>query len=188
MTRPGLLRYWWQARQLAQRIGLIGLAGVLLLMVSAGFLVAHVHADRAQLARLDQVSLTLRERAQRATSAFDEAELPPAEQLARFYGSFPDLTAVPDVLGRIHQAAHAQGLVLEQGEYRIVTERGGTLRRYRITLPVKGPYLQVRQFLATALHDAPFVALDSVRFQRDAIGQSMVEAQIHLTIYLGGAS
>jgi Type II secretion system (T2SS), protein M subtype b len=191
MTRPDTQRLWWEVRRALRgvgRTGLAGLAGIMLLFAGSSALIAQVDTQRAQLTRLDALSLTLRERAQRATGAFDEAELAPEEQLARFYGSFPDLAAVPDVLARIYRAAGAEGLSLEQGEYRIVSERSGSLLRYRITLPVRGPYPQVRRFLAAALREAPFVALDSVSFQREGIGEAIVEAQIRLTIYLGATS
>lgn len=191
MTRPDLQRLWWETRRVLHgvgRTGLAGLAGLVLLLAGSSALIAQVDTQRAQLTRLDALSLTLRERAQRATSAFDEAELAPEVQLARFYGSFPDMAAVPDVLARIYRAAGAEDLTLEQGEYRIIPERTGSLLRYRINLPVRGPYPQVRGFLAAALREAPFVALDSVSFQRQGIGDSTVEAQIRLTIYLGAAS
>lgn len=175
----------WEIRSRLRQLGLTGITGIALLAGCAGVLVAHVGADYSQLEQLDQLSLSLRDRAQRATSAFEASDLSPEEQLARFYSAFPDLAAVPDVLGKIYQAARAEGLSLEQGEYRIAQDQISTLRRYRITFPVKGSYVQVRQFLAKALRDAPFVALDSVSFQRESIGLSSVEAQVRLTIYLG---
>ena len=61
----------------------------------------------------------------------------------------------------------------------------GKLWRYEIVLPVHGTYPQVRVFLAQVLTKIPHLALQSVSFERQKVGDAMIEANIRLTLYLG---
>ena len=58
------------------------------------------------------------------------------------------------------------------------------LAAYRVTLPVRGSYAQVRQFVGHVLKDMPTASLDAVRFDRRKAGDAQLEAQVRLTIYL----
>jgi hypothetical protein len=104
-------------------------------------------------------------------------------QLERFYRHL-SAEKLPERLAALHAAAKAEGLVLQQGEYRLVRERGGRLKRYQVTLPVQGPYPAVRRFIAKALDEIPVAALEHVLFERKRIGDGVVEAQVRFTIFL----
>jgi hypothetical protein len=75
--------------------------------------------------------------------------------------------------------------VLEQGDYRLASAKGDKLERYQITLPVKGSYPQIRKFIGRLLADLPAASLDGVSFLRQKIGDTQVESQLKLTLYLG---
>jgi hypothetical protein len=79
-----------------------------------------------------------------------------AADLERFYRRFPTLDALQSELEAI----------------------------YRVTLPVRGSYAQVRQFVGHLLKDMPTASLDAVRFDRRKAGDAQLEAQVRLTIYL----
>ena len=49
---------------------------------------------------------------------------------------------------------------------------------------MRGSYAQVRQFVGHVLKDMPTASLDAVRFDRRKAGDTQVEAQVRLTIYL----
>ncbi|NNU42339.1 hypothetical protein [Ramlibacter montanisoli] len=85
-------------------------------------------------------------------------------------------------------AARDSGLQLSRGEYAVVTDRQTGLVQYRITLPVRGAYTQVRAFVAAALKAVPALALDELTFERRSISETQVEARIRLTLYLRPAS
>jgi hypothetical protein len=112
----------------------------------------------------------------------DEAD--PAGQLQRFYGFFGDGRELPDALARLHNAASAYGIALDQGEYRLSQDGGGRLLRYQITLPVQGPYPNVRKFVARALRELPAASLDQMSFERARIGEHRIDARITLTLYM----
>jgi len=178
----------WYARHGVRRLGPVGLAGVGFAVVGLALYAALVAPSQARLGELKQATATLHERLQRAAGSFSDARRTPEEQLANFYNSFPGMQSAPDLLGKIYKSAERRGLTLQQGEYKPARERLGLLTRYQITLPVKGPYLQVREFLGAVLKDIPFIALDNVSFQRERIGEPAVEAKIQLTLYVGETS
>ncbi len=108
----------------------------------------------------------------------------PVADLGAFYSALARPAQVPDLLRRLHRAAADQGLLVEQGEYRPLPDPDGRLVRYQILLPAKGTYPEVRRFLAQASRALPALALDGVAFQRQQIGDEMLEAQIKLTLFV----
>lgn len=109
----------------------------------------------------------------------------PVKQLATYYEFFPAPATAPRWLNKIYAAAHQQHVKLDQGEYRVKPEKVGKLVHYEITLPVNATYQDLRNFTAAVLSALPFAALDQIRFQRQQIGDVMVDAEIKFTLYLG---
>jgi len=153
-----------------------GILGLVLLLLTAGVYWYQVQPKTTRLAQLQQNSVSLKLR-------IDQVAKSGIPETSKFYGFFtgPSLSAW---LNKLYAAAAAQQLLLEQGEYRITPSKNGKLSRYQITLPVKGNYLQIRQFVAQALNDVPIAALDEISFKREAIGATEVEARIKLTLFL----
>lgn len=173
----------WFARRMAARLGWAGLLGLLLLGGSAVFYFTAVQRGEARLQQAEQRAAGLRERIQLAarggiTLTGSEA------QLAEFYGFFANHAAT-DWLDRIYAAAGKHGLVLEQGEYRTLPDKTGKLTRYQLTLPVKGSYVQVREFIDSVLAEVPVAALEDVGFKRETIGSTVLETRIKFTLFLG---
>ena len=106
-----------------------------------------------------------------------------ADELRRFYALFPAVDALPDELERLYDFAREAGLELQQGEYRLET-RGDGLASYRVTLPVRGTYAQVRELLGAMLKNLPAASLDALRFERRKAAESQVDAQLRLTLFL----
>jgi len=163
-----------------------GILGLALLVIAAAVYLYQVQPKTAQLAGLKQDSASLKLRIEQAAKS-GIPETSDQEELNKFYGFFSD-TALSDWLEKLYAAAAKQKLVLEQGEYRITPSKNGNLVRYQITLPVKGSYLQIRQFVAQALTDVPVAALEDISFKREAIGAAEVETRIKLTLFLGANS
>jgi Tfp pilus assembly protein PilO len=140
----------------------------------AGFRLAEMHDQAGSLgARFKQMKT-------------QPQEVTPQMQLANFYHFFPNFAATPDLLEKLYSAAEASGIVLEQGDYRRVSSKEDKLESYQVTLPVRGSYPAVRKFLGRVLADLPTISLDSISFQRQKIGDTIVETQIKLTLYLDG--
>jgi len=54
---------------------------------------------------------------------------------------------------------------------------------FQMTFPVKGNYPQIRKFLTALKVDIPSLSLQQVQFQRQKVGDAMVEANIKLVLY-----
>jgi hypothetical protein len=125
-----------------------------------------------------------RTRMQRAMHEQLSRDDDPVRQLQLFYGFFDTGVKLPESLARLHNAASAQGIALDQGEYRLSKDSNGKLLRYQITLPVQGAYPDIRKFVARALRELPAASLDQISFERARIGENRIDAQVRLTLYM----
>lgn len=57
------------------------------------------------------------------------------------------------------------------------------LVRYRIDLPVRAEYLQIRRFVQSILEDLPNLALEQVSFRRTE-GDGRIQSVLALSLYL----
>ena len=174
----------WQLRSLRRYCTWPALLACALLLACGVVYVQRVQPGAAEVAALsDEI-----DRLRRAGDAPVAAEKPlsPAEQLDVFYAFFPANDAQTDVLDRIFAAAAKENLALPQGEYHWSKERQGSLNRYGITLPLKGPYPGLRRFMAQILKENPSLSLDAVSFGRQTVSDIGVDAQVHFTLYLRG--
>jgi Tfp pilus assembly protein PilO len=178
-------RWRWLMRYRWRHMSPMGLAGLGALAVALVVLASGVAPAGARLQSLEQESGSLRQRLEHAGQSLADDRATPEERLAAFYGSFPKIDGVPDWLQKLYRTASAQGLTLEEGDYRLVTEKDSRLARYVISLPVQGSYPQVRKFVGAALQEMPFLALETVTFGKQKIGEAQVDAKIKFTLYVG---
>ena len=171
-----------------RRLGLPGTLGIGVWVMVASF---HLSAVLPAQQRLDEVRASAASQQQRVAQAgrpLDANARPPAEQLAEFYRVFPDETSSPDWIGRIVAIARDSGLSLDQGEYKPTRDTVGQLTRLQMTLPVRGEYRQIRRFLTATGAALPIVSLDQVQFERQKVGDPLIDARIRLVLYLGQAT
>lgn len=160
-------------------LGAAGVLGIGVLVACAGFHFSALVPAQRELVQQRQALERMRERTPyRPVSAAG-----PQEDLHRFYGLFPPAGALTDEVERVHRLARRAGLELAQGEYRLESAPAG-LRPYRITLPVRGTYPQVRDFAAAVLREVPTASLDAVRFERKRAADAELDAQLRITIYV----
>jgi hypothetical protein len=164
-------------RRILEALGAPGVIGIGVLVFCLPFYLASVAPAEREVARRSAAAAKTTRLAGQPVSAPDGAA-----DLERFYRRFPTLDALQSELEAIYAHARASKLQLAQGEYRL--EKGAGLAAYRVTLPVRGSYAQVRQFVGHVLKDMPTASLDAVRFDRRKAGDAQLEAQVRLTIYL----
>lgn len=164
-------------RGLLERLGPAGVAGIGLLVFCLPFYFGSVAPLERELARRTAAAA-----AQRANVPLPVAAPEGVAELERFYRRFPTLDGLQGELEAVYAHARASKLQLAQGEYRL--EKGVGLAAYRVTLPVRGSYAQLRRFVGHILKDMPTASLDALRFDRKKAGDAQVEAQVRLTIYL----
>ena len=170
-----------QFAYLIRRAGVPGCFGALCLLAALVFSVLEVMPATDRLANLELRTVALQERKAQGKGL---VVLTPAQQLASFYSGFPPGAAIPDVLARIEQIASEQQMTLELGEYALVREQGARLDQLRITLPVKGSYLQMRKLVAEVLRAQPALSLESLTVRREKVAQDAVDGRIVFLLFL----
>jgi hypothetical protein len=170
-----------QAFHTLRRLGLAGWLG-LALMAAA---IAHLLLFAAPAAgRLDQLARQIAADEEKLSNCSTDAALSPAQRLASFYGDFPTADRVPDELGRLFKRAEAHKLELDVGEYSFVRAQGGRLDQFRITLPIKGTYPDIRAFAAEVLEAVPALSLESVALRRDKVAENVVDGRIVFLLFV----
>jgi Tfp pilus assembly protein PilO len=165
--------------------GLIGLGG-LVICLALYFLAVKPAQQRLDTVRLSASSL--HERIARAGQALNDNAKPIDEQLVAFYQIFPNEHDVTDWIGKIAAIAKRDGLSLQQADYKVDRDKVVKLTRLQMNLPLKGEYQTLRRFLSDLRAEIPIVALEQVQFERQKIGDPLVDAKVRLVIFLGNAS
>jgi Tfp pilus assembly protein PilO len=169
--------------ELLQRLGLQGVLGIGLLAAALAALLMGVLPAQWELDRMHAEAQ--RQAARGAQNAAGErAPQTPTERMNAYFKTFPTETAAADSLQKIYDAATQNSIDLPHGEYALAVDRKASLARYRITLPVRGTYQQMRGFIAAALAAVPTLALDHVDFERQKIGDALIEAKVRMTLFL----
>lgn len=183
MDHRVIIHVRWRLQAAMRTLGWPGVVGLGLLAFCLAFYWSALLPAKARLAGMQEQAGSLGARL--AHMKAQPQQTTPEAQLAAFYHFFPEFAATPDLLEKLYGAAEASGIVLEQGEYRVVPGKEDKLERYQVTLPVRGTYPALRKFLGRVLADLPAASLDSVSFQRQKVGDMTIESQIKLTFYLG---
>lgn len=170
------------AAETVRMLGTPGVIGIALLVFSLSYVVSALLPAKEELASKREQAAGLQARVEREKSGV--ADTSTTGQLRAFYGFLPAQTAATEWLDRIYAAADKEKVSLPRGEYSLVIEPETGVSRYRILLPVKGSYSQIRSFVAAALEAVPSLALDDINFERDKIGDSTVDAKIRMTLYM----
>ena len=152
--------------------------GIGLLLACAGFYVSAL-APLEQEAAAQRLAL---ERLKTRTPHRPVSSGGREEDLRRFQALFPSASELTDEVERLHRLARRAGLDLAQGEYRLERRVSG-LWAYRVTLPVRGSYSQVRGFAGAVLTKMPVASIDGLRFERKKSADAQLDAQFRITIH-----
>lgn len=166
------------------RLGWAGALAFALLALALLEVVSVTLPARDAVADLEIQAGRLRESTRSGREIRANVDTSPAAQIAAFERFLPSAADINRVVGELHAAAEAEGLVLERGDYRLADEAGLEIQRYQITLPVKGNYTNIKLFVHRALRDIPSLSLDGISLQRQNVGDTAIDAQIRLSIFL----
>jgi hypothetical protein len=169
----------WRLQLLLRRLGSAGVLGIGVLVACAGFWGSALVPAKQELAA-QRLAL---ERLQARKPYQPVATSSRAEELRRFYNLFPTAAVLTDEVERVHRLARGAGLELAQGEYRLERPAFG-LWAYRVTLPARGSYAQVRGFMAALLREMPTASLEGLRFERRKAAETELDAQLRITLHL----
>jgi hypothetical protein len=163
-------------RRLLDALGPAGVAGIGVLLFCVPFYFSALAPAQAELKRRTAA-------AQKPVQPQIQSREDWSGDLERFYARFPPVERLSSELDALYAHAKMSRVQLRQGEYRMES-RGAALTAYQVTLPVRGSYPQLREFVGRVLKDMPTTSLDAVRFERKKAADAQLEAQVRLTIYL----
>lgn len=165
-------------RQVLEVLGTAGVIGLGVLLFAGAFYFSALGPAEREV----QVQALGAERLRTRTLLQPGSAGDPADDLRRFYALFPPTERLSGELERLYALARKANLELQQGEYRLEAKNPG-LAAYRISLPIRGAYPQIREFVDATLAEVPIASVDALRFERKKVGDTSLEAQVRLTLY-----
>lgn len=168
------LRQW--GPYLLSRLGPAGSAG-LILLIAAAVLNPLLVQPRQEVDRQLEAQLARQSRSAQAAPL----AIKPRDSL----NGLASAAQVPEAVAHLFAAAEDAGVLLDKGDYRLVSDKAGGVRQYQITLPLTGSYPILRAFINDALQQ-PGLALDSLKLGRATVETDQLEAQLQLTLYVRG--
>ena len=175
------MNHWaWHLRRLALRLGMPGLAGLALLLISGASVLWLLQPLQRDLAAQTDKLRGLQARHHLLAVAASPARPGPLAWVR----TLPRPRGVPAVMGQLAELARAQGLALDQGQYSVAPVTGTSLLRWRARMPVTGDYRALRAFLATSLQTFPALSLDAFKLERQDIGAQTVQADLRFSLIL----
>lgn len=118
-----------------------------------------------------------------APTAEADPSLPEA-RYAAFRAQLVERAALPQTLRILFADAAKNHVALKQVDYKLTRDASGEYLVYRLNVPLKGSYADVRRFAADILTDVHAAALEEIGFKRDSIGAPATEAKLHFAVFL----
>lgn len=163
-----------------RKLGRSGVIGIALCAFSAALLISSVMPLRQQVALQENELADARAlHRQKPDVARSGSRAGTVDQLVR---NFPSRDDLPEVLRQIVVVAGAAGLALETGSYEVTGTEADSIDRYRLKLPIRGTYPEIRQFIENTLAALPAVALESMQVQRNEVADSIVSADLQFAV------
>jgi Tfp pilus assembly protein PilO len=156
-----------------------------LLLVASGALWLSTVVPMSRNVEMLQAEVATLESAARSGTAIARS---PAAQAETFIKGLPTRNDLPSIMTVIITQATNAGLELPSGEYQFTPTRSGQIGRYRIAFPVRGTYPQLREFIDGTLTALPAVALESLRLERESIGETVLEAELQFAVIVRGTT
>ncbi len=112
------------------------------------------------------------------------SNLKPSEMSQKFYQLLPSEHQADAISAQVLRSADSLGMVFEHAEFKSIPVDDAHLVVQHIKLPLKGNYIQIRQFLNALLNAYPSLALTELTLQRDDATSDQVTSNIEFTLYL----
>jgi hypothetical protein len=169
---------WWLQRH----------AGALALWLGLAAMAAALALQHWELQPLQQRVQRLERAAKAQPGAkpvtLDASSTGPLQQLRKFHDYFQRAPEPTDMLRKLSALAEGRGLKLKRADYVLNAGTGEhALNRYQVVLPLRGPYPVIRGFVMSTLRELPSVSLDQLQLQRQAVGDTELDATLTFTIF-----
>ncbi len=98
--------------------------------------------------------------------------------------NMPETNALTASLQQFFNIVDPHGLVINEVSYNEQQRKGDPVVRYHINFAVEQDYPTIKSFVLSALEALPYLALDTVSFERESVKQGSVVANLRFTLYM----
>jgi hypothetical protein len=180
------LRPWLVAWQL--QLGRPGLLGLALLALAV-----YALAVQGPALRQEQARLQARQQESAARPVVSVKRSTQASTAPQLLDSLPPGSQRGADLARLIEISRHAEVELTRGDYSIEKLSAGndagaadSVAQWRLQLPVRGSYAQLRRFVAELLNTIPHAALDGLQIDRPDTQQPWLETTLRVTFYYRG--
>jgi D-arabinose 1-dehydrogenase-like Zn-dependent alcohol dehydrogenase len=160
-------------------LGLVGWGGIgMLALAAAAVLVAVPALERGDADAARELAGVDRQLVRLHDPAGARALRDP---LGTWIASLPQESAVPDFVAAVQRRAERASVGIDRTEYRVQSELGHAVQRYRLSFPAHVDYPHLRTWLEALLHDYPNLTLDEISLRREVDGGEELEAQVSMS-------
>jgi hypothetical protein len=159
------------------RLGIAGQAGLAAFVAAVALAIATLLPAHRALQNLN---------AELARALLPSTPASVQETVPRLVASLPTRAEIPAVIGQIYAQAQSAGVSIDKGRYAYVPAKGGAIGRYEAEFPVSAAYPAIRTFINGTLTAVPAASLEKLRFERKAVGEQVVNADIGFVVFVRG--
>jgi Tfp pilus assembly protein PilO len=172
------------ARYQLRQLGWQGMLGLLLILGSLAYLFLQAVPKASQV---QQLQLDAKNFKRSSTLYAQDHKVGKYDVVKDFYRLLPAQNEANNSIAMILNAATNAGLSLEKVEYDQPLSQH-PITQYQINLPMKGSYVQIRQFINEVLNKIPTIALNDISMRRDDVSTDILETRIQFILYLKNTS
>lgn len=172
------------ARYQLRQLGWQGMLGLLLILGSLAYLFLQAVPKASQV---QQLQLDARNFKRSSNLYAQDHKVGKFDVVKDFYRLLPAQNEANKSISMILNAATNAGLSLEKVEYDQPLSQH-PITQYQINLPMKGSYVQIRQFINEVLNKIPTIALNDISMRRDDVSTDILETRIQFILYLKNTS
>lgn len=141
---------------------------------------------QTQLARARQERIDIT--AQLAQLTLRPAAAPAADADLSLDAVLPTAADSDRHIQAIYTTADRHGLQFTSSVLRTTDNSKAGVSRTEITLPVRGTYPRIAEFVETLLREQPHLSVDQLRFRRDNVAASEGEAEVRISCWMHSAA
>lgn len=179
----------WLLTHAARKLGAWGLLALLMIGIGGAYY-ATKSAEIAQKIQAVSADANHTSTPDMPSATLEKPVAYTQQTLQDFYHIFPRTNAIPETLAQLNRLAAQQHIVLNSGDYKLtkITPRNlpqqAALTHYEMVIPVKGSYIQVRQFISAILATVPSVAISDMQMRRDNTLSPAIDAKLVLVLFV----
>lgn len=179
ITSSNMASVKWYAYRIYESIGLGGRMATLMLLGGLIFYFGSLVPMQEALLQIRQAGTDAK------TQPAQDPQQLAMQDLQGYVAAFPKQTERANQINAMMALAKKSKLLLDEVTYKSKHTEGAMLVHTIVEFSVLDSYPNIYQYLDSLLVEMPFVALDSLSFNRADVTDDIVEARVRLIFYFG---